>query len=339
MEKMYDVFISHSATDKKLAVALCNFLEKKNLKCWIGPRDVQAGKDYARSIIEAIRDSSIMIVLFTGASNVSIHVRNEVERAFNLRLPIVPFRTEDIMLSESLEYFLSATHWLDAVDRKPGAYFDDLCNQCHALLSKTTMDELGYRAPIKSRGRNFKIKIIISITFLTAGLFFAAWYGFIENDNKVGQVGQSRLSLVLDTNKEKKYDTPGGKAVTAKIPVYPNTKVESKTIANLPPNIVPEKSTAETDLSLLSGTVFESTKNTDRLMFIALPGKRLSYTGTISEYTVSGTLKPSGANNFEVTEGKHKGSLVFSAGDETVNGLFYVGGAAPAYSFTLARKN
>jgi hypothetical protein len=134
MIKKYDIFISHSKEDNKLAVALCHFLEEKKLRCWMAPRDVQAGKDYARCIIEGIQSSHIMVVILSEYSNRSHHVRNEVERAFNHQVAILPFRIRDIIPGESLEYFLSSYHWLDAIEGQAENYFDDLYRHCFALL-------------------------------------------------------------------------------------------------------------------------------------------------------------------------------------------------------------
>jgi hypothetical protein len=42
------VFISHSSQDKKIADAVCNFLEKHGVLCWMAPRDITPGKTMAR---------------------------------------------------------------------------------------------------------------------------------------------------------------------------------------------------------------------------------------------------------------------------------------------------
>jgi hypothetical protein len=135
MTKKYDIFISHSKEDNKLAVALCHFLEQNRFRCWIAPRDVQAGKDYASCIIDAIQSSRIMIVILSEHSNKSHHVRNEVERAFNHQVAILPFRIRDVIPEQSLEYFLSSYHWLDAIDGQAENYFDTLYRHCAALLN------------------------------------------------------------------------------------------------------------------------------------------------------------------------------------------------------------
>ena len=112
----HDVFISYSSKDKVYADALCATLEKYNVRCWVAPRDILPGSDYGSAIIEGIKASKVMILIFSSNSNESAHVKREVERAVNHGIIIVPFKIEDVSLSSTLEYFVSGTHWLDAID-------------------------------------------------------------------------------------------------------------------------------------------------------------------------------------------------------------------------------
>jgi len=112
---LYDVFMSYSANDKNVADAITASLESKNIRCWIAPRDIEPGADWGRSIVNAIHNSQIMVLIFSSNSNHSPQVLREVERAVSNGNPIIPFRIEDIEPSKSMEYFISATHWLDAL--------------------------------------------------------------------------------------------------------------------------------------------------------------------------------------------------------------------------------
>ena len=55
-----------------------------------------------------------MVLVFSASSNQSPQVRRGVERAVREQVDILPFRIEDVMPSKSLEFFLSAQHWMDA---------------------------------------------------------------------------------------------------------------------------------------------------------------------------------------------------------------------------------
>ena len=54
-------FISHSASDESTATWWCQALEREGLACWVAPRDIPAGADWAAEIIEglnaALRDA------------------------------------------------------------------------------------------------------------------------------------------------------------------------------------------------------------------------------------------------------------------------------------------
>ena len=111
----HDVFISYSNKDKKIADAICSILEGNKIRCWIAPRDVRPGSSYAEAIVDSITGSHIMVLVFSSQSNISEQVYREVERAVSKGITIIPFRIEDVPLSKTMEYFISSTHWLDAL--------------------------------------------------------------------------------------------------------------------------------------------------------------------------------------------------------------------------------
>ncbi len=113
----HDVFISYSSegNDKLIADAVCAKLEEQKIKCWIAPRDVIPGRHYGGAIVEAITDSRIFVLVFSNHANRSPQVLIEVERAVSKGVPVIPFRIEDVTPSKDMEYFLSATHWLEAI--------------------------------------------------------------------------------------------------------------------------------------------------------------------------------------------------------------------------------
>src|SRR5579864_6281426 len=95
-----DVFISHSAEDKQPAEEICASLEATGIRCWIAPRDVALGDNYAGAIMDAIYSSRATVLLFSHNSNRSQHVLREVERAVSRSVPIIPVRLEDVPASK-----------------------------------------------------------------------------------------------------------------------------------------------------------------------------------------------------------------------------------------------
>jgi formylglycine-generating enzyme required for sulfatase activity len=111
----HEVFVSYSNKDKAVADTICATLEEKKIRCWIAPRDISAGNSWGGSIIEAIEDAQVMVLVYSGHSNLSPQIIREIERAVAKGLLIVPFRIEAAPMSKDMEYFLSSSHWFDAL--------------------------------------------------------------------------------------------------------------------------------------------------------------------------------------------------------------------------------
>jgi hypothetical protein len=130
-----DVFISYSQPDQACAYELVERIEGVGFECWIAPRDIAPSADWAAEIIDAISGARIMILVFSAESNESSQVRREVERAVHKDLCILPFRIENVLPSKSLEYFLSAQHWMDAFPPPREPHYARLCAYLKAQLN------------------------------------------------------------------------------------------------------------------------------------------------------------------------------------------------------------
>ncbi|MFL6227247.1 MAG: TIR domain-containing protein [Pyrinomonadaceae bacterium] len=132
----HDVFISHSTKDKQVADAVCARLEAEGVRCWIAPRDIMPGSDWGEAIVDAIGASRVMVIVISANAVASQQIKREAERAVNKGVVIIPFRVEDVQLSKSLEYFISSTHWLDALTPPLEYHIGRLADSIKALLSK-----------------------------------------------------------------------------------------------------------------------------------------------------------------------------------------------------------
>lgn len=115
IRKTPSVFISYVSVDRQIADSICDKLEENNINCWIAPRDVLPGEDFPKSIINAINESKVMVLIFSASANRSPHVTREVTKAVGKGIIIIPFRIEDAPMSESMEYLIGIPHWLDAL--------------------------------------------------------------------------------------------------------------------------------------------------------------------------------------------------------------------------------
>ena len=113
-EKKKVVFISYSTHNKDIAFEMCDYLEEAGTACWIAPRNVVAGANYAGQIVSAIRSRDAFVLIASNAINESGHVSNEVSLAFDAKKDIIPFKIEETEFSDEYLYFLGRKHWIDA---------------------------------------------------------------------------------------------------------------------------------------------------------------------------------------------------------------------------------
>lgn len=110
----WKAFISHASEDARIADGLCAFLERAGIDCWIAPRDVTPGREYAAEILDGIESSAVFVLLLSAQANRSPFVRRELERAASKDKPVFLVRIEDVAPDRSLELFVSSEHWIDA---------------------------------------------------------------------------------------------------------------------------------------------------------------------------------------------------------------------------------
>ena len=97
---MNHVFISYSSKEVDIAKKICAFLEGENIPCWIAPRNVNPGENYATQIVNAIRNCDALVLLASNNTNLSGHVSNEVSIALANQLfseTMVAYHQKDLL--------------------------------------------------------------------------------------------------------------------------------------------------------------------------------------------------------------------------------------------------
>ena len=69
-----DVFVSYAHADEAQAKAIAGFLERQQIRCWIDHAGLRLADGYEEKIMQAIRDSRVVLWL---ASNASLHGNDE----------------------------------------------------------------------------------------------------------------------------------------------------------------------------------------------------------------------------------------------------------------------
>ena len=136
-----DVFISYEHNSKSIADAIVSSFENDKIRCWYAPRDVIG--DYATSIVEAIENASVFVLILNAESSNSPHVLNEVEIAYMKNISqsqgvtIVPFKVANAEFSRAMEYYIKRIHWIDATTSTLDAAICDLKSKVKKILGVT----------------------------------------------------------------------------------------------------------------------------------------------------------------------------------------------------------
>jgi len=131
----HQVFISYSKPDQVIATDLCSYLEAEGIFCWIAPRDVVPGSNFPGSIIDAIDESRVVVLIFSKSSDNSPHVIRELTRAVTRNLLILPCRIEDILPTKNMDYLINIPHWFDAFPPPVQQYFGTLAQTIRTHLA------------------------------------------------------------------------------------------------------------------------------------------------------------------------------------------------------------
>jgi TolB-like protein/Flp pilus assembly protein TadD len=107
------VFLSYASADAALANQVCQALEAQGVLCWMAPRDVKPGAQYADAIVRAINDAKALVLVLSASAVGSSHVGREIERAASKHKQIIALKIDAAPLTPALEYFLSESQWID----------------------------------------------------------------------------------------------------------------------------------------------------------------------------------------------------------------------------------
>jgi hypothetical protein len=78
------------------------------------------------SIVEAIGEARLVVVIFSVAANASRHVLDEVGTALDAGAAVIPFRIENSLPTGVFRLHLNRLHWLDALSPPLDAHIDRL---------------------------------------------------------------------------------------------------------------------------------------------------------------------------------------------------------------------
>lgn len=217
---MADIFISHSSKDKEIADKLCQAMEEKGLKCWIAPRDIVPGTEWAVSISDAISDIGAMVVIYSENSAASTQVPKEIGLADKRGKFIVPYKIDDMELTGAFDYYLAGSHWIVAEPQKQEFKFDELYGVMSGMLqlpaksvtNNTYIDTVNIQAPTnievydspKKSVNTWLLGGILAGVLLVVALLIG---GMVSKHKETNLPGPNKENQLLESTGDKEQTT------------------------------------------------------------------------------------------------------------------------------------
>ncbi len=231
---VHDVFVSYSTKDKTITDTIVASMEQNQIRCWYAPRDIKPSEDWGKAISNAIERSKIFLIIFSGNSNQSQRVLDELNLAISQEITIMPFRIENLEPDGAMRLHLSSRHWLDAYDPSWESHIKKLIYTVSSHL-ETTIAEEDVEVPetlhrkqktLKNRGKRRILAGIVTVALVIS----AGWYGLTQLNKTDGETGELSLSLTeqaITTPDEKEKIPETALPATEDIPSITQTYVSA----------------------------------------------------------------------------------------------------------------
>lgn len=206
----HDVFISYSTRNIDHAEAVCENLENNGIECWIAPRNIKTGTNYAKEIMDGLEAAKIVVLVFSKDAQESEYVNNEVDTAFSSGKHIVSLKVDDSFPEKKMEFFLKNTQWLDASPtalKEQDKTLDDcyvqlvddvrrVLNEIESTGRVVTTPTPGVVISKKQKGffDKYKLPIIAALIVLIAVAGFA-FYSSMGSDSNVAESNETGISI------------------------------------------------------------------------------------------------------------------------------------------------
>lgn len=215
MDKSVDVFISHhTSTCLPVTQAICHSLESSGLRCWYAPRDTDQA--YAASIVSAINQCRIFVLVLNYQSSVSQDVLNEINLAVERlrkgeKLIILPFQISPDMIGDDAKYYIGRIHWIDAVTPPMEQRIEELKMRILTVLEKAPLPHSAVQS-VPSAGTLKSSNLLPNGNFVGRQAEIAQIGSLMEGCNKLflqgmGGIGKSELAKAYALRNRERYCT------------------------------------------------------------------------------------------------------------------------------------
>lgn len=205
--KIYDVFISYSHEDKRIADEICAALTRHGISFFIDKEEIPPGGTLNKIIAQAIIDSSVFLLLGSKSSYASKNVSKEIafaqRKAEQGMIEILPYRIDDTKYPPEIDFAIGGMVWRD---RSETPFDPDMVDVILQKLGRASVKPSFSNAtvPTEPQWKKFLYKYKFLIGVLSALVFVIAMVNLFGNQKpelqKTREVALSRdvkMSLVL----------------------------------------------------------------------------------------------------------------------------------------------
>lgn len=199
----HDVFFSYSTKDKPIADAIVASLEQNNIRCWYAPRDIKPSDDWGKAITNAIEHSKVFLLIFSGNSNRSQRVLDELNLAIAQEIPVLPFRIENLEPGGAMKLHLSSRHWLDAYDPSWENHINKLIASVLSNLDisieeeKVVLPEIVKQGPKYLKGK--KLVRILAGFVISALVISTGWFALSQLNKSDMEIQETNVPTTRES--------------------------------------------------------------------------------------------------------------------------------------------
>jgi uncharacterized protein YecT (DUF1311 family) len=132
-------------------------------------RDIKPGENFQGSIVRAIREAGVMVLVFSSNANNSDEIKKEMALASQSRKMVIPVRAEDVTPSEDFTYELATRQWIDMfIDWE--AAIEKLSQQIETAIPRTEDGQMAVmRRPLPTGKSSLPLIAGIAAVLLAGG--------------------------------------------------------------------------------------------------------------------------------------------------------------------------
>ena len=127
----YDVFLSYASQERPLVDRLAAYLKYYNITVFVAHRDIPSDVAWANGIAEAVRNSRMVLALYSDNFNSAPWLDRELSWAQSSAIPIMTVCLTSAPYSENKIDYLQGTLCVDAVgdeENRFPAIYEEVCN-------------------------------------------------------------------------------------------------------------------------------------------------------------------------------------------------------------------